>query len=201
MYPPPRNNLGRTMAIPALKNGLLPPHHSSQNGGPARPDELSPFLATTLELCQRFGGTLERRAILRGYLQMRQRLTDLQVVEGFQWVDGHFLEEYEKRTRKPPESIRVVTFCRTPKAIADPNYSSLFQPLMSRRVTQATFHVSHQLISLGWPAHSIIEATRMQAAMMSHSDEGVWKGYIRIPLNTPDDDAAALQHLAAKDKA
>lgn len=189
------------MAIPVLRNGVLPPHHGSQNGGPVKQADLSPFPATTLELCQRFSDTPERRAILRGYLQFRQRLTDLQVVDGFQWVDGHFLEDYEKRTRKSPDHIHVVTFCQTSPQLADPNYSRLFAPLRSRQATRSEFFVEHMLIPLHWPKHDIIEATRFQSAMLSHSDEGVWKGYVRIGLNTPDDDTAALQHLSGKDRA
>jgi len=52
---------------------------------------------------------------------MRERLSDLQIVNGFQWVDGHFLEDYEKRTRKSPDHIRVVTFCQPSQLISDPN--------------------------------------------------------------------------------
>ena len=189
------------MAIPELRNGVLPPHHGSRNGGPVSKADLSPFPATTLELCQRFSDTPERRVILRGFLHLRQRLADLQIVDGFQWVDGHFLEDYEKRTRRAPEHICVVTFCRTSPILADPNYARLFQPLTSRLVTRSTFCVNHNLIPLHWPAHDIIEATRMQSAMLSHSDDGVWKGYVRIALNTPEDDTAALQHLAEKDRA
>jgi len=139
--------------------------------------------------------------ILKGFLQMRQRLADLQVVEGFQWVDGHFLEDCEKRTRKSPEHIRVVTFCRPSSLLADPNYSRLFDPLKSCQATRAEFCVDHGLVPLHWPTTDIIEATRFQSAMLSHSDEGVWKGHIRISLNTPDDDAAALEHLTARDRA
>ena len=187
------------MAIPDLKCGVLPPHNGSRNGGTVSQADLSPFRATTLELCQKFGTTPERRNILRGYLQMRARLSDLQVVDGFQWVDGHFLEDYEKRTRKSPEHIRVVTFCRTSPLIADPNYARLFEPLKTISATRAAFNVDHNLIPLTWPAQDIIEATRFYSAMLSHSDNGVWKGYVRINLNTPQDDTAAQELLAAKD--
>ena len=188
------------MPIPDLtKTGVLPPHHGSQNGGPVRKTDLSPFPATTLELCQKFGDTPERRVILRGYLQFRARLTDLQVVNGFQWVDGHFLEDYEKRSRKAPDHIRVVTFCYPSAMVSDPHYARLSEPLKKGRDTRATFHVDHSLIPLNWPTQDIIEATRFQSAILSHSDNGVWKGYVRINLNTLPEDAAASEHLAAQD--
>ena len=188
------------MAIPELtKSGVLPPHNGSRNGGPVTKADLSPFPATTLELCQKFGTTPERRVILRGYLQFRARLSDLQVVDGFQWVDGHFLEDYEKRTHKSPDHIRVVTFYRASPLIADPNYARLFEPLRTGRATRANFHVDHNLVPLDWPAQCLIDATRFQSAMLSHSDNGIWKGYVRINLHTPQDDSAAQEHLAAKD--
>lgn len=186
------------MAIPKLtKSGVLPPH----NGDPARSADLSPFPATTLELCEKFSDTPERRVILHGFLEMRQRLNELQVVDGFQWVDGHFLEAYEQRTRKSPEHIRVVTFCKRSPLVADPNYSRLFEPLQTRPATKAAFRVDHTLIPLDWPAQDIIEATRHRSSELSHSEDNVWKGYLRINLNTPQDDAAARAHLAAKDRA
>jgi hypothetical protein len=131
---------------------------------------------------------------------MRARLSDLQIVDGFQWVDGHFLEAYEKRTRKPPENIRVVTFCIPSPMVTDPNYARLAEPLKKGRATRAAFHVDHSLIPLNWPAQDIIEATRFQSAILSHSDNGVWKGYVRINLNTPDEDMAASEYLAAEDR-
>ncbi len=196
-----QNRAKNVMAIPDLKCGVLPPHNGHRNGGPVRQTDLSPFPATTLELCQKFGTTPERRVILRGYLQMRARLSDLQIVNGFQWVDGHFLEDYEKRTRKSPDHIRVVTFCHPSQLISDPNYARLFQPLKKCSDTRAAFHVEHSLIPLDWPANDIIEATRFQSAMLSHSDNGVWKGYVRINLNTPQDDTAAVEHLAEQERA
>ncbi len=85
------------MTIPDFNNqGLLPPY----NGEREDMHQTSPYPATTLELCQKFGSTPQRREILHGYLKFRSLLHQLQVVEGFQWVDGRFLEQDTARPRK-----------------------------------------------------------------------------------------------------
>src|SRR5512139_2649288 len=94
------------MPIPALNaDGVLPPH----KGDPTSLDGNSPYPATTLELCERFGTTPDRCAILKGFLELRQALRQLQIVDGFQWVDGPFLED-DRHHRKAPDHLQVVTF-------------------------------------------------------------------------------------------
>ena len=80
------------MPIPAFNHNLvLPPHL----GNPAAIGDLSPYSCTTLELCQRFGTTPERRAILGRYLDFRERMATEGLTNGFQWLDGSFLEDIE----------------------------------------------------------------------------------------------------------
>ena len=68
------------MPIPGFKKGLLPPY----DGEAARIDNSSPYPATTLELCEQFATTPERKAILKGFLNFRALLHQLQIVDGFQ---------------------------------------------------------------------------------------------------------------------
>ena len=60
-------------------------------------------------LCEVFANTPERRAILKGFLELRAALRQLQIVNGFQWVDGQFLED-DRQKRTAPDHIQVVTF-------------------------------------------------------------------------------------------
>jgi hypothetical protein len=47
----------------------------------------------------------------------------------------------------------------------------------------------------------LVSRTRFWWGQMSHTEEEeVWKGLVQVPLNTPDDDAAALQHLNTLEK-
>ena len=77
------------MPIPNFDhNQVLPPHL----GDPRVRSQLSPYPATSEEVCRKFATSDERGEILRGWLQFRQRLLALGVTDGFQWLDGSFLE-------------------------------------------------------------------------------------------------------------
>ena len=106
------------MAIPDFDhNQVMPPHI----GDPRRPDQLSPYPATSEEVCRKFGTSPDRRAILRGWLNFRTRLTQLGIVSGFQWLDGSFLEDIEGIEARQPRDLDLITFFVPP---TDPNFST-----------------------------------------------------------------------------
>jgi hypothetical protein len=183
------------MPIPALNShGVLPPHQ----GNPADRVSTSPYQATTLELCVKFSKTPARRAILKGYLGLRTLLHHLQITNGFQWVDGTFLEDGRHPKQKSPDHIQVVTFCHPSPLFAEPEFSDLVETLTSRKATRTQFQVDHMPVLLSWPTETVIDHTRHWCGLLSHQREtGVWKGLLRIDLNTIADDTAALQHLAS----
>lgn len=43
-----------------------------------------------------------------------------------------------------------------------------------------------------------LEQTRYWILLFSHNRQGVWKGMLRIEINTPADDTAARQELASQ---
>lgn len=181
------------MAIPGLNgNGVLPPHNGDLNSAAS----IFPYPATTLELCQRFGTTRNRRDILRGYLQLRDKLTELQVSNGWQWVSGDFLED-DRRRRKGPESIQVVTFCQ-PTDFYDHQDTTLVTTILNRDKTLRHFKVDHNPVYLTYGAELLIRHTQYWSENLSHQREtGLRKGFLRINLNTPSEDHAALSHLDA----
>lgn len=186
------------MAIPKLNvHGVLPPHQ----GDPTDRTQTSPYPATTLELCEKFGHTKPRRDILRGYLGLRVLLHQLDVIEGFQWVDGQFLEDVERRTRKAPEHIQVVTFCRLSERCRDREFAHLTATLESPKATLLDYQVDHTPILLSWPPTVLVDHTQHWCGRLSHQKEtNAWKGLLRIDLNTPEADEAALHHLAGLER-
>lgn len=72
--------------IPDFKNGVLPPH----KGDAREPEDVSPYMATPKEVCERFGFSPERKIILHGWLDYREQIHNVNMTSGFQWLDGSF---------------------------------------------------------------------------------------------------------------
>jgi hypothetical protein len=87
--------------------GILPP---------IRPDttaiarERSPYRATPLDLCRRFGHTPDRRRILQGLMALRAELAAAGLADGFQWINGSFAEDCESSRGRSPGDVDVVSF-------------------------------------------------------------------------------------------
>lgn len=185
------------MPIPPFDhNNVLPPHL----GDPRESAGLSPFPATSVEVCQRFATSPERRAILSGWLAFRRELTSLGVIRGFQWLDGSFLEDKEAALGKPPEDLDLITFFMLPTGEAPALFQSrIFTALpafFDRDISKADFLLDHFPVHLGAPGPALVENTRYWTGLFSHNRDGIWKGMLRIELNTAVEDTAAAQHLA-----
>lgn len=181
------------MPIPNFNNqGVLPPY----DGESAQFDNSSPYPATTFELCQMFGTTPERREILRGFLKFRGVFNDLLITEGFQWVDGRFMEKDPERGACP-DCIQVVTFCKDGPRVNDPEFDEISAPIRAEyQIIRRQFRVDPFHVCLDWPLENVIANTRFYASLMSHQQEtGIWKGMLEIKLGTPKDDAQAMEHL------
>lgn len=181
------------MAIPKLNgNGVLPPH----NGDLTSAASIFPYPATTLELCQRFGTTRSRRDILRGYLGLRATMAQLQLAQGWQWVSGDFLDD-DRRRSKQPDHIKVVTFCQ-PIDFDDHQNADLVATICNRKKTLQQFRVDHNPVYLTYGPELLIQHTQYWSENLSHQrDTGIRKGFLKINLNTPSEDNAALSHLDA----
>jgi len=186
------------MPIPDFTaDGLLPPY----KGNPGNQAEISPYPATTLELCKRLSKTQHRREILKGFLKFRALLRKLQITEGFQWVDGSFVEEVERRTTRPPKDIQVVTFCNYPALIDDPAFANDFDLLADLPKLRSQFHVDHTVVKLDWSPNDLVKNTNYWSGRLSHHyDTGTWKGLLRIDLHTTSEDNAAMHHLTSLER-
>lgn len=174
------------------QNLVIPPHV----GDPVDPGQLSPYPCTTLDLCQRLGRTPERRSILGKFLDFRQRLLGEGLNNGFQWLDGSFLEDVERRENRAPKDLDLVTvFWGYDRAFLQ-GLATRFREFASPSLARISFNLDHYCLDAGYDPAVTLEQTRYWMLLFSHNREGVWKGMLRIELNTPADDKAARQALA-----
>lgn len=182
--------------IPAFdEHGVLPALLPGEAGhSPGR----SPYPADTLTFCMRFGNTRERRAILGGLLELRRALVGLGLTDGFQWLDGSFVESVETLRDRPPNDIDVVTFVN----LGDKNAQSALAAnaeLFNPRSCKKTFRVDHYVISTSAKLdEKLARRVGYWYSMWSRQrDTERWKGFVSVPMVSNDADATAW--VAAQD--
>ena len=95
---------------PFTLSGALPPYTSDasdRTGG-------SPYQTTLVKLVERYGTSPRRLQMLRGLLWYREELMKIGLQNGFQWLDGSFIENVEGTEKREPADVDVVTFFRRP---------------------------------------------------------------------------------------
>jgi hypothetical protein len=193
----------RLVAIPPFtSNGVLPPYTSRD---PVNAAAMAPYCASMVEVTDRFGSSLARLRLLDGLLQYRAALTGIGLVDGFQWLDGSFMEQIEITDGHDPRDIDVVTFCRRPPAIRNDfaawqqfvaAHNGLFLPL----TVKLMFSCDAYLVDLdvSKPA-SLVDQARYWFGLFSHKRvSSLWKGLVQIPLGTPAADAEATAIMAQR---
>lgn len=173
-------------------NLVLPPHL----GDPVNASHLSPYPCTTLDLCKRLGTTAERRVILGKFLDFRERLQGAGLANGFQWLDGSFLENIEARENRPPKDLDVVTVYWGYDLPFQVHLLEIFPEVANPALSKANYLLDHYPFDAGYSPAVTLESTRYWILLFSHNRLGVWKGMLRIELNTPVEDAAARLELA-----
>ena len=166
-------------------HGVLPPIRPDQ--GPGSGDR-SPYTTDMLTFCERFGDTSERRAILRGLLNLRDALRGLGIVKGFQWLDGSFVEDVERLRSRAPADIDVVTFC----AFGDTEQQRLLESIDPAKAKE-TYMVDHYFVQTDGqtdPERASADLTRWAAywySMWAHQrDTQRWKGFASVLLSSND---------------
>lgn len=172
--------------IPAWNSaGVLPP---IRHGKPGHDPDRSPYRVPLHQLVEHFTETSERLAIMRGLLGYRQALHAANIVNGFQWLDGSFMEQVEVLESSTPNDIDVVTFFSMPEGMSQQalarNYGDLFTPVKSK----AIFRVDAYGCILGEPTTSShVKQISYWYSMWSHRRNGLWKGFIQVDLDPAED--------------
>ncbi|MDA1143154.1 MAG: hypothetical protein O3B01_31730 [Planctomycetota bacterium] len=183
------------MPIPPFdQNNVLPPHL----GEPTKRERLSPYPCTTEELCQRFATSARRKTILEGLLGFRKVLSKAGFSSGFQWLDGSFLEQIELLENRPPGDLDIVTFYVPPDTAFNPDVTQSYPVLIDSGQIRANFHLDHYFVDISHNPHLTVDATRYWTGLFSHRRDGVWKGMLRIELNTVAEDNTAEAFLRSQ---
>lgn len=180
------------MPIPDFDhNHVLPPHL----GNPTQKTHLSPYPCSILELCHRFATSTERIEILKGLVTFRQQMTANGVIYGFQWLDGSFLENIEVSESRPPNDIDAVTFFGGLTPADQANIRNNFPEFANPVLAKNKFKVDHYPVDYSYSPDVTVEMTRYWIQLFTHNRNSVWKGILRVPINTPIDDQHALDYL------
>lgn len=181
------------VAIPNWNlQGVLPPINPMS---PTSVDR-SPYSVTLTDLVLHFGSSAPRHSILSGLLAFRSALHSSGLTQGFQWVDGSFLENIEMIENRDPADVDVVTFFHLPAGQSQQGLFNAHPRLFNRTDTKADHHVDAFFVQLnGGVPEPLVGQSTYWYSLWSHRRNGQWKGYLQIDLS-PTDDAIAETNLS-----
>lgn len=175
------------------QHDVLPPFLAGT--GPTDRTQTTPYQTTLSEIVQRFGISEQRRQILQGLIQYRQALRNAGFTEGFQWIDGSFIENCEKVRNKPPADIDIVSFLLRPQIVKnDEEFENFFHsdiaPLLD---VKDKFKCDAYYVDLNAHPFLIVKSTHYWFGLFTHQRETyLWKGLLEVPLNSDDELAQQL---------
>lgn len=168
-------------------SGLLPPYLIS----PALEGGRSPYHVGLSDVMLRFGDTTARRTLLAGLLDFRAALHAAGVYEGFQWLNGSFVEDKRGRLGEEPKDIDVVTFFHTPPGQTQEALVTAYPLLFNPEATKSQYGVDAYPVALDSSnLRYLVTMSTYWSSLWSHSKNGQWKGYLEVTLSD-DEDAAA----------
>jgi hypothetical protein len=186
-------------------SGVLPPYIGPDPG--ATSALMSPYRASIVEVIEKFSTSPERRAILAGLLHYRDALSQIGVSDGFQWLDGSFVEDVETTLARPPGDIDVITFTHRPSSVTTDadwlRFMLQHQGLFDCNQTKATYFCDAFAVDLDTTPEALVFQTRYWFGLFSHQRLTFqWKGMLQVPLFGLDDVTAIarLGELSASDE-
>ncbi len=188
------SNLG---PIPAWDTtGLLPPFLESPTSAEGR----SPYRVRLADIVLRFGDTPSRRILLTGLLDYRAALHAAGVQDGFQWLNGSFVEDKMGRLGREPNDIDIVTFLHLPTRQTQQTFAEAYPVLFDSRDARNRYGADAYPMVLDGnnPSYLVVRAAYWNS-VWSHDRSHQWKGYLEIDLSDSED-AAARAALEAADK-
>jgi len=183
--------------IPALNHsGVLPPF--LPNLGPTASAAMAPYQTSLSELVMRFANTPARIEIMHGLLNYRKLLLDAGIINGFQWIDGSYVENCEHHRNRPPSDIDIVTFAERPAKFCDDALWNTFVKnnilnLFNRDTIKRQYHCDAFYEDLGLPSKVIVSRASYWFGLFSHQRiTYLWKGLLFISLQADDQVALAI---------
>ena len=176
--------------------GVLPPIRPQQ---PGHSSDRSPYEVGLCDFVEQFAFTPGRTEILKGFLDYRAALHGAGLTNGFQWVDGSFMQDVENHETRPPNDVDVVTYFHLPTGETQASLVAKTGKLLSNAYVKATYKVDAYPYVLGELTDTRqVRQISYWYSMWSHRRDGLWKGFLQIDLR-PDEDAEARRVLSHKD--
>lgn len=182
--------------IPAFNlSGVLPPYIGAS---PRDRAGLSPYDTCMSEIAVSLCSSPERAAILRGFLQFREKLRSLGITDGYQWCAGSFCEDIEVLEKRSPGDIDIVTFFVRPQHVQNHVDWGAFvasnEALFDATKTKAAYGCDAYFVDAGIDVPKVISQVTYWHGLFGHRRRShLWKGMLRVPLTS--DDGAALAHI------
>ncbi|HDZ3733793.1 TPA: hypothetical protein RSW61_005486 [Vibrio harveyi] len=166
------------------ESGVLPPFVGD---GPTKPATQAPYKVSLEAFVEHFATSKERTEILVGFLQYRSKLKSLGVTNGFQWLDGSFVENVEKTRGRAPNDIDLVTFAHRPTGFSLEDWRGFVQSnldLFSPQMAKASYKCDAYFVDLDLPSKAIVSNTKYWFGLFSHQREtSLWKGMLEVALS------------------
>lgn len=180
------------MPVPPFNfDGVIPPFVGASGPG-GHATDMSPYQATCLEVVRSLGTTPHRLGILGRWLDHRSHLRAIGITEGFQWLDGSFVED------KVPNDLDLVTFVELSPAIASQGLAFFManNHLIDRGIVKAAFSLDLFWVDLRTKPQAIVTLSRYFFGLFSHRrGDNLWKGMLEVNLNDATE-GAAVTYLA-----
>lgn len=132
---------------------------------------------------------------MRGLLEFRAALHALDLVGGFQWIDGSFLEDIETVERRQPRDIDLVTFFRLPEGRSQTSLEEASAELFDPQAVGRRYGVHAYFVQLSEAEPELlVDQGTYWNSLWSHRRSGQWKGYLQVDL-APAGDREAVANL------
>jgi hypothetical protein len=129
-------------------------------------------------------------------LRYRAELRGLGFLQGFQWLDGSFVEDIEAREGRAPNDIDVVTFAHPPAGMSKAEINQMMTTrldLFDQERCRQGFHCDTNVVNLTTSPEWLVTQTRYWYGLYSHRrGDALWKGLLQLPLDSDDVAARAM---------
>ncbi|MGM0677076.1 MAG: DUF6932 family protein [Pseudomonadota bacterium] len=172
--------------------GVLPPVDA---GDPTSLNR-SPYHVSLLDLVEHFGTSKERIRILDGFLRYRTGLHEAGLTQGFQWLDGSYMEHVEAIEKRSPNDIDVVSFIEFPSGMSEMEIKTHYSDIIgltrnSRTLIKRQLMVDAFMVPLNRASSvDLVALSTYWYGVWSHRRDRAWKGFIQVFL-MPDHAARA----------
>lgn len=122
-------------------------------------------------------------------------MTSAGITMGFQWLNGSFTENVEISEGRDPRDLDIVTFYIGQHNVQGPVIATMLPEFSNPILSKASYLLDHYPVDYGFRPDVTVELTRYWIQLFTHNRNGIWKGILRIELNTPNEDQQARDLL------